>query len=172
MTNSPIAEDGKIYFSEPILANSVPARFASEEVMTLYPSLERATPGSCAFDLRAVIPEDLTLPPGDVKLIGTGIHVDMTAHPGLGAVVLPRSGLGHKHGIVLGNLVGLIDNDYQGEIMVSLWNRSPNPYTVERGERIAQLAFLPFILVNLLPVESFDGTTQRGAGGFGHSGKV
>lgn len=151
--------------------NCVPTKFTSQEAKALYPSLTRATSGSCAFDLRAVIPEALTFLANDVKLIGTGIHVDMTAHPGLGALILPRSGLGHKHGMVLGNLVGLIDNDYQGEIMVSLWNRSSKPYTVERGERIAQLAFLPFICVNFAEVESFDTTSQRGSGGFGHSGR-
>lgn len=151
--------------------NHIPTQFITPEVAALYPSLERATPGSCAMDLRANIRDDLTLLPGDVSLVGTGLKIDMTDYPGLGAIVLPRSGLGHKHGIVLGNLVGLIDNDYQGEIKVSLWNRSPNLFTVTRGERIAQLAFVPFFLANLFTVENFDSDTQRGEGGFGHTGR-
>ena len=129
-----------------------------------------ATAGSAGMDLRACIDAPLDLPPGRTELIPTGlaIHLD---DPGLAAIVLPRSGLGHKHGIVLGNLVGLIDSDYQGQLMVSVWNRGSTAFTVQPGERIAQLVVVPVVQVDLQVVESFD-ATSRGAGGFGSSGRA
>ncbi len=128
-----------------------------------------ATPGSAGLDLRACIDEPLTLRPGDSSLGPTGlaIHVD---DPGLAAIVIPRSGLGHKHGIVLGNLVGLIDSDYQGQVFVSCWNRGREPFVVNPFERIAQLVVVPVVQVELNIVESFD-ESARGAGGFGSTGK-
>jgi dUTP pyrophosphatase len=128
-----------------------------------------ATDGSAGMDLRACIEQPVVLSPGQTQLIATGlaIHLD---DPGLAAMILPRSGLGHKHGIVLGNLVGLIDSDYQGQLMVSMWNRGQSPFTIEPGERIAQLVVVPVVQVELEVVEDFAGST-RGAGGFGHSGR-
>jgi deoxyuridine 5'-triphosphate nucleotidohydrolase len=128
-----------------------------------------ATDGSAGMDLRACLDAPLTLAPGQTQLVPTGlaIHID---HPGLAAMILPRSGLGHKHGIVLGNLVGLIDSDYQGQLMVSMWNRGQNVFTIEPGERIAQLVVVPVVQVDLEVVNDFAAST-RGAGGFGHSGR-
>ena len=127
-----------------------------------------ATEGSAGMDLRACIDETITLKPGDTELIPTGIaiHID---DPGLAATILPRSGLGHKHGIVLGNLVGLIDSDYQGQLFVSCWNRGTDSFTIEKGDRIAQLVFVPVVQADFEVVDEFD-ESQRGAGGFGHSG--
>jgi dUTP pyrophosphatase len=134
-----------------------------------FPLPAYATAGSAGLDLRACVDEPLTLAPGHAELVPTGlaIHLD---DPGLAAVLLPRSGLGHKHGIVLGNLVGLIDSDYQGQVMVSVWNRAGAPFTIAPGDRIAQLVVVPVVQVQLDVVESFEATT-RGAGGFGSSGK-
>ncbi len=128
-----------------------------------------ATPGAAGMDLRACIEHVLTLHPGDTELIPTGIaiHLDTTS---LAALVLPRSGLGHKHGIVLGNLVGLIDSDYQGQIFVSCWNRSKTPFILNPLERIAQLVVVPVVRVEFNVVEDFTAST-RGAGGFGSTGK-
>jgi dUTP pyrophosphatase len=128
-----------------------------------------ATAGSAGLDLRACIEEAITLRPGDSALIPSGlaIHLD---DPGLAAIVIPRSGLGHKHGIVLGNLVGLIDSDYQGQVLVSCWNRGKEPFVVNPLERIAQLVVVPVVQVELNIVESFEEST-RGAGGFGSTGK-
>jgi dUTP pyrophosphatase len=127
-----------------------------------------ATGGSAGLDLRACLDAPLLLEPGQTHLVPTGlaIHLD---DPGLAAVLLPRSGLGHKHGIVLGNLVGLIDSDYQGQVMVSAWNRGAHPFTIEPGERIAQMVVIPVVQVALELVEDF-GESGRGAGGFGSSG--
>ena len=129
-----------------------------------------ATQGSAGLDLRACIDAPLVLEPGRSELVPTGlaIHLD---DPGLAAVLLPRSGLGHRHGVVLGNLVGLIDSDYQGPVMVSLWNRGAAGFTVAPGERIAQLVVVPVVQVSLEVVESFEASV-RGAGGFGSSGRV
>jgi dUTP pyrophosphatase len=121
------------------------------------------------MDLRACLNTPLVLEPGRAELIPTGLAI-YVEDPGLAAVILPRSGLGHKHGIVLGNLVGLIDSDYQGQLMVSVWNRGREPFTVQPGERIAQLVIVPVVQVELQVVEDFT-TTSRGAGGFGHSGR-
>src|SRR5271154_3433295 len=128
-----------------------------------------ATPGAAGLDLRACIDAPVTLAPGDTQLVPSGIAIHLD-DAGLAAVVLPRSGLGHKHGIVLGNLVGLIDSDYQGQIFVSVWNRSNEPFTIQPGERIAQLVVVPVVQVELQVVEDF-ATSARGAGGFGHSGR-
>jgi dUTP pyrophosphatase len=134
-----------------------------------FPLPQYATSGSAGLDLRACLDEPLILAPGAAELIPTGlaIHLD---DPGLAALLLPRSGLGHKHGIVLGNLVGLIDSDYQGQVMVSCWNRGREPFTVQPGERIAQMIVVPVVQVELEIVESFE-VSHRGAGGFGHSGR-
>ncbi|MCK0154633.1 dUTP diphosphatase [Alcanivorax sp. S6407] len=128
-----------------------------------------ATDGSAGLDLRAMVTEPLTLAPGDTQLLPTGMAIYIS-DPGYAGMILPRSGLGHKHGIVLGNLVGLIDSDYQGELMVSCWNRGQQPFTIEPGERIAQLVIVPVMQVQLEQVEDFTGT-ERGSGGFGHSGR-
>ena len=128
-----------------------------------------ATAGSAGLDLRAVLDAPLVLQPGAAELLPTGlaIHID---DPGHAAMILPRSGLGHKHGIVLGNLVGLIDSDYQGQLMVSCWNRGATAFTIEPGERIAQMVIVPVLQVQLQVVEDFT-ASARGAGGFGHSGR-
>lgn len=128
-----------------------------------------ATPGSAGLDLRACIEAPVRLHPGETMLIPTGIAIHL-ADPGLAAMILPRSGLGHKHGIVLGNLVGLIDSDYQGQVFVSCWNRGREPFVVNPLERIAQLVVVPVVQVELNVVESFD-ESARGAGGFGSTGK-
>ncbi len=128
-----------------------------------------ATEGSAGMDLRACIDENITLNPGDTELIPTGLAIHIE-DPGLAANILPRSGLGHKHGIVLGNLVGLIDSDYQGQLFVSCWNRGNNSFTIEEGDRIAQLVFVPVVQADFEVVEDFD-ASKRGEGGFGHSGK-
>jgi dUTP pyrophosphatase len=127
-----------------------------------------ATPGSAGLDLRACLDAPLALEPGQATLIPTGIAIHLD-DPGLAAVLLPRSGLGHKHGIVLGNLVGLIDSDYQGQVMVSCWNRGARPYTIAPGERIAQLVVVPVVQVDFEIVEQFT-ESHRGEGGFGSSG--
>lgn len=129
-----------------------------------------ATEGSAGLDLRACIDQDLIINPGQVELIGTGLAIYMR-DPNLAATILPRSGLGHKNGIVLGNLVGLIDSDYQGELKISCWNRSNTAYTVKPGERIAQLVFVPVVKADFKIVTEFK-ATNRGEGGFGHSGEV
>ncbi|MBA1237999.1 dUTP diphosphatase [Pseudomonas kunmingensis] len=133
-----------------------------------FPLPEHATPGSAGLDLRAMLQSDTVLEPGQTLLIPTGIAIHI-GDPGLAALILPRSGLGHKHGIVLGNLVGLIDSDYQGELMVSCWNRGQSAFTIAVGERIAQLMLVPVVQARFELVDSFD-SSDRGAGGFGHSG--
>jgi dUTP pyrophosphatase len=132
------------------------------------PLPEYATPGSAGMDLRACIDGQLTLKPGDTELIPTGIAIHI-ADPGYAATILPRSGLGHKHGIVLGNLVGLIDSDYQGQLFVSCWNRGSKAFTIETGDRIAQLMVIPVAQVAFETVEEFS-DSERGEGGFGSSG--
>jgi dUTP pyrophosphatase len=134
-----------------------------------FPLPQYATGGSAGLDLRALVADVMTLSPGEAQLIPTGlaIHVE---DPALAAVILPRSGLGHKHGVVLGNLVGLIDSDYQGPLMVSCWNRGATAYQIQPGERIAQLVVVPVVQVALEVVSDFAAST-RGGGGFGHSGK-
>lgn len=129
-----------------------------------------ASLGAAGLDLRANVAEDFVLQPGETKLVGTGYAIYLE-DPGYAAMLLPRSGLGHKHGIVLGNLVGLIDSDYQGELKVSLWNRGSEPYSVQAGERIAQLVIVPVVQAEFSVVSDFK-ESDRGAGGFGHSGKL
>ncbi|AFN76539.1 dUTP diphosphatase [Stutzerimonas nitrititolerans] len=133
-----------------------------------FPLPTYATPGSAGLDLRAMLQSDTTLEPGQTLLIPTGLSIHI-ADPSLAAMVLPRSGLGHKHGIVLGNLVGLIDSDYQGELMVSCWNRGQSTFSIAVGERIAQLVLVPVVQAQFELVETFS-DSHRGAGGFGHSG--
>lgn len=133
------------------------------------PLPEYATEGSAGMDLRACLDEALIIKAGDTQLIPTGLAIHIR-DPSIAATILPRSGLGHKHGIVLGNLVGLIDSDYQGQLYISCWNRSINDFTVEIADRIAQLVFVPVLQVTLNQVDSFN-RSDRGDGGFGHSGK-
>jgi dUTP pyrophosphatase len=149
--------------ARPIELKILDARIGRE-----FPVPQRATPGSAGVDLRACLDGPLDLAPGSCTLIATGVAVHLK-DPGLAAMILPRSGLGHKHGIVLGNLVGLIDSDYQGELMVSCWNRGTSTFRIEPGERIAQLMVVPVVPVEFAVVESFE-ESARGAGGFGHTG--
>lgn len=134
-----------------------------------FPLPSYATSGSAGLDLRAMLQEPLVLEPGQTVLIPTGLSIYIQDQK-LAALILPRSGLGHKHGIVLGNLVGLIDSDYQGELMVSCWNRGASQFRIEIGERIAQLVLVPVVQAQLQITSEFD-TSERGSGGFGHTGK-
>ncbi|GAA0343048.1 dUTP diphosphatase [Bowmanella denitrificans] len=134
-----------------------------------FPLPEYATPGSAGMDLRACLDEPLLLAPGQTELLPTGIAIHI-ADPGICATILPRSGLGHKHGIVLGNLVGLIDSDYQGQLMVSVWNRSDEEFIIQPGDRVAQMVILPVIQAKFSIVDEFD-SSNRGQGGFGSSGR-
>ena len=142
-------------------------RILDERIRSQLPAY--ATGGSAGLDLRACLDAPIVLEPGDSTLIPTGLAIHL-GDPGLAAVIIPRSGLGHKHGIVLGNLVGLIDSDYQGQLMVSCWNRGKQPFVVNPMERIAQLVVVPVVQVQLNVVESFE-ESVRGAGGFGSTGK-
>ncbi|HKK13978.1 MAG TPA: dUTP diphosphatase [Gammaproteobacteria bacterium] len=135
-----------------------------------YPLPHYATDGSAGLDLRACLDADLELAPGQTELIPTGISIHI-GDPELAAVLLPRSGLGHKHGVVLGNLVGLIDSDYQGQVFVSCWNRGGDSFTIQPGERIAQMVFVPVVQAAFDVVEEFE-TSHRGGGGFGHTGRA
>ena len=134
-----------------------------------FPLPHYATEGSAGMDLRAMLEQPLVLEPGQTELIPTGLAIHI-ADPSLAAVILPRSGLGHNHGVVLGNLVGLIDSDYQGQLYVSCWNRGQSTFKVEIGERIAQLVLLPVVRAAFEQVDEFD-SSERGEGGFGHSGR-
>ena len=134
-----------------------------------FPLPHYATDGSAGMDMRACLDAPLPLAPGETTLLPTGLAIHV-ADPGLAAVLLPRSGLGHKHGIVLGNLVGLIDSDYQGQVFVSCWNRGSDPFIIEPGERIAQMVIIPVVRANFEIVEEFV-SSERGAGGFGHTGR-
>ncbi|MGR5128436.1 dUTP diphosphatase [Photobacterium swingsii] len=134
-----------------------------------FPLPAYATEGSAGLDLRACLDEVLTVEPGQTHLVPTGLAIHI-GDPSLAATILPRSGLGHKHGIVLGNLVGLIDSDYQGQLMVSVWNRGQSTFTIEPGDRIAQLVFVPVVQADFNIVNDFD-SSDRGEGGFGHSGR-
>ncbi|GGM10216.1 dUTP diphosphatase [Pseudomonas asuensis] len=148
--------------------HNLQAKILDPRLGTDFPLPAYATSGSAGLDLRAMLKEDITLEPGQTVLIPTGLSIYI-ADPGLAALVLPRSGLGHKHGIVLGNLVGLIDSDYQGELMVSCWNRGQTTFTITVGERIAQLMLVPVVQAQFKLVDEFE-ETERGSGGFGHSG--
>ena len=147
--------------------NTIDVKILDERMRGQLP--QYATPGSAGLDLRACLDAPITLAPGQAELIPTGIAIHL-ADPGLAAVILPRSGLGHKHGIVLGNLVGLIDSDYQGQIFVSTWNRGNAAFTVNPMERLAQLVVVPVVQVGFNVVAEF-GVSHRGAGGFGSTGK-
>jgi len=136
---------------------------------TDFPLPDYATDGSAAMDLRALLDEPLAVAPGETHLIPTGLAIHI-GDPSLAAVLLPRSGLGHKHGVVLGNLVGLIDSDYQGQLFVSCWNRGNEAFTIAVGERIAQMMFVPVVRVGFDVVTDFD-LSARGEGGFGHTGR-
>ncbi|MDZ5603057.1 dUTP diphosphatase [Pseudomonas sp. RP23018S] len=148
--------------------HALQAKILDPRLGTDFPLPHYATPGSAGLDLRALLKQDTVLEPGQTVLIPTGLSIHIS-DPSLAALVLPRSGLGHKHGIVLGNLVGLIDSDYQGELMVSCWNRGTTPFTLVVGERIAQLVLVPVVQAQFEIVDSFD-ASERGEGGFGHSG--
>ena len=148
--------------------HSLQAKILDARLGTEFPLPTYATPGSAGLDLRAMLQQAITLEPGQTILIPTGLAIHV-ADPGLAALILPRSGLGHKHGIVLGNLVGLIDSDYLGELMVSCWNRGQTPFTIEIGERIAQLVLVPVVQAHFELVDEFH-ASERGAGGFGHTG--
>ena len=147
----------------------IDVKILDKRIGTEFPLPTYATTGSAGLDLRALVEDGFEVQPGETKLIPTGLSIYI-ADPNLAAVILPRSGLGHKNGIVLGNLVGLIDSDYQGPLMVSLWNRSDKPFKIEVGDRIAQLVFVPVVQAEFNIVEEFV-QTDRGEGGFGHSGK-
>ena len=149
--------------------HSIQLKILDDRIGGEFPLPHYATDGAAGMDLRACLNEPLEILPGETRLIPTGIAVHI-ADPGVAAVLLPRSGLGHKHGIVLGNLVGLIDSDYQGQIFVSCWNRGAAPFVIEVGERIAQMVFVPVVQAAFEVVEEFQ-TSRRGEGGFGHSGR-
>ena len=146
----------------------IDVKILDQRIGTEFPLPTYATVGSAGLDLRALTEEDFDIQPGETKLIPTGLSIYI-ADPNLAAVILPRSGLGHKHGIVLGNLVGLIDSDYQGPLMVSMWNRGEETFHVAVGDRIAQLVFVPIVQAEFNIVQEFT-QTDRGEGGFGHSG--
>jgi len=147
---------------------SIDLKILDPRVGDTIPLPHYATDGSAGLDMRAVIDDELSVAPGETVLVPTGLAIHV-ADPGLAAVLLPRSGLGHKHGLVLGNLTGLIDSDYQGQVFISCWNRSSKTYEIRPGERIAQMVFVPIEQVQFNIVEDFD-DSERGAGGFGHSG--
>ncbi|HLV48659.1 MAG TPA: dUTP diphosphatase [Aliidiomarina sp.] len=151
------------------MSKSIDVKILDPRVGKDFPLPAYATEGSAGMDLRACLSNAVTLEPGQTELIGTGIAIHI-GDPNLAATLLPRSGLGHKHGIVLGNLVGLIDSDYQGELMVSVWNRGNTTFSIEPGERIAQMVILPVVRVDFNIVSDFT-ETKRGEGGFGHSGR-
>lgn len=151
------------HLQHPVEIKLLDPRFGDEWPLPAY-----ATEGSAGLDLRAATETALTLEPGDTTLIPSGISIYL-ADPGLCAVVLPRSGLGHRHGIVLGNGTGLIDADYQGPLLISVWNRGREPFTIHPGDRIAQLVVMPVVRVSLQVVDTFAGSA-RGEGGFGHTG--
>jgi len=149
--------------------HKVQLKVLDDRIGTEFPMPDYVTSGAAGMDLRACLDEAITLNPGDTQLIPTGIAIHL-GDPGLAAVILPRSGLGHKHGIVLGNLVGLIDSDYQGQLFVSCWNRGKVPFEVNIGERIAQLVFVPVVQAAFEVVDEFE-ESHRGEGGFGHTGR-
>ena len=149
---------------------SIQLKILDSRIGSEFPLPEYATSGSAGIDMRACVDAPLTLLAGETRLIPTGVALHIE-DPALAAVLLPRSGLGHKHGIVLGNLVGLIDSDYQGQVFVSCWNRGKESFTIQPGERIAQLVFVPVVRAEFETVVSFQ-KSDRGDGGFGHSGRA
>ena len=150
------------------MQRTIKLRILDPRIGREFPLPQHATAGSAGMDLRACIDAPLTLAPGGAELIPTGVSIYI-GDPGLAAMLLPRSGLGHKNGIVLGNLVGLIDSDYQGPLMVSIWNRGASPFTINPGDRIAQMVIVPVVQAAFEVVEDFS-ATARGTGGFGSSG--
>ena len=148
---------------------AIQLKVLDRKIGTRFPLPEYATEGSAGVDMRACLDEPMTLQPGQTELIPTGLAIHI-GDPGLAAVLLPRSGLGHRHGIVLGNLTGLIDSDYQGQVYVSCWNRGSEAFTIEPGDRIAQMVLVPVVQARFEVVEDFS-ESGRGAGGFGHSGR-
>ncbi len=151
------------------MKKKIDVKILDRRIGDLFPLPTYATQGSAGLDLRACLDSAVVLAPGETILVPTGLAVHI-ADPALAAVVLPRSGLGHKHGIVLGNLVGLIDSDYQGPLMVSVWNRGQQVFSIEPGERLAQMVFVPVVQVEFNVVDDFT-ASERGEGGFGHSGR-
>ncbi|HED18116.1 MAG TPA: dUTP diphosphatase [Gammaproteobacteria bacterium] len=149
---------------------SIQLKILDSRIGNEFPLPGYATDGSAGMDLRACLDKTLTLEPGQTELLPTGLAIHI-ADPGLAAMLLPRSGLGHKHGIVLGNLVGLIDSDYQGQLFVSCWNRGSRAFTIEPGERVAQMIFVPVVRAGFEVVKEFV-DSDRGAGGFGHTGRA
>lgn len=147
----------------------IQVKILDPRIGTDFPLPDYATDGSAGMDLRALLEQPLRIGPGESHLVPTGLAIHI-GDPNLAAVLLPRSGLGHKHGIVLGNLVGLIDSDYQGQLFVSCWNRGSEAFTIEIGERIAQMLFVPVVRAAFEVVEEFD-DSARGEGGFGHTGR-
>ncbi|HSW52395.1 MAG TPA: dUTP diphosphatase [Sulfuricaulis sp.] len=147
----------------------VEVKILDQRIGREFPLPNYATHGSAGMDLYACLDEHLHIAPGEAHLVPSGIAIHI-GEANLAAVLLPRSGLGHKHGIVLGNLVGLIDSDYQGQIFISVWNRGQEPFTIEPGDRIAQMVFVPVVQAQFSVVEEFE-QSRRGAGGFGHSGR-
>ncbi len=145
-------------------------KLLNDKIGNEIPLPDYATDGSAGMDLRACLDGPVTIAPGETRLIPTGIAIHLD-DPGMAATILPRSGLGHKHGIVLGNLVGLIDSDYQGELFISCWNRGKTAYTIEVGDRIAQLVIVPVVRAEFELVQAFD-ASARGSGGFGHTGRT
>jgi dUTP pyrophosphatase len=153
------------------MLKKIKVRILDPRIGNEFPLPEYATEGSAGLDLRACIDEPLLLNPGDTALIKTGIAIHL-ADKHMAAIILPRSGLGHKHGIILGNSAGLIDSDYQGPLMVSCWNRSKVYYTIQPGERIAQLIIVPILHAEFEIMDEFADISSRGEGGFGHSGQT
>ena len=149
--------------------NNIELKILDKRIGNEFPLPDYATSGSAGMDLRACLDKELLLKPGETELIPTGMAIHI-GDESLAAIILPRSGLGHKHGIVLGNLVGLIDSDYQGQLFVSCWNRGNTEFSMQPGERIAQLVFVPVVQAKLQIVDNFD-ESERGHGGFGHTGK-
>ena len=148
--------------------HTIQLKILDERLGREIPLPDYATPGSAGLDLRACLDRPLTIQPGETHLIPTGLAIHI-GDPGLAAVLLPRSGLGHKHGIVLGNLVGLIDSDYQGQVFISCWNRGQDTFEIGVGDRIAQMVFIPVVSVGFEQVDAFH-ETERAYGGFGHTG--
>ncbi len=151
------------------MSHNLQVKILDKRIGSSIPMPAYATDGSAGMDLRACIDEAIELEPGGTALLNTGLAIYI-ADQNMAATILPRSGLGHKHGVVLGNLVGLIDSDYQGPLKISVWNRSKNTYTVKPGERIAQLVVVPIVKAALAIVDEFE-ETERGGGGFGHTGQ-
>lgn len=151
------------------MKKKIDVKILDSRIGQLFPLPTYATEGSAGLDLRVCLDEAIELMPGATTLLPTGLAIHI-GDPTLAAVILPRSGLGHKHGVVLGNLVGLIDSDYQGQLMVSVWNRGQQAFTIEPGERIAQMVFVPVVQAEFNLVEDFN-ASERGEGGFGHSGR-